>query len=221
MNGLVWLIVNSWRQTGHHLALKDLITVCSIDILLNLIPKPCSFVLHSSFHFFMGPKSDRCLVMPCQSLRHWSLWVKIVTWISLCCSLGVQLTTFDPKTWPLPTGGSNWPFRCLDCWSFCFEIKVLIESMHSMLWARCAFGNFFKAKVLLASVEQCLKPCFWINHFFRRAKLAWNRDLGIFIQFLKNAIHDHYHHRQLKWTSIDCILFLMEALPIVLDDYVD
>ena len=27
---------------------------------------------------------------------------------------GVQLTCFDPKTLPLLTGGSNWPFRCLD-----------------------------------------------------------------------------------------------------------
>ena len=27
---------------------------------------------------------------------------------------GIQLTSFDPKNVTSPTGGSNWPFRCLD-----------------------------------------------------------------------------------------------------------
>ena len=30
------------------------------------------------------------------------------------------------------------------CWSFCFELKVLNESIYSMPWVCCAFGNVFK-----------------------------------------------------------------------------
>ena len=36
-----------------------------------------------------------------------------------------------------------------DCWSFCFDLKVLNESKYSMSWARCAFGNVFLNKVVM------------------------------------------------------------------------
>ena len=29
------------------------------------------------------------------------------------------------------------------CWSYCFELKVLIESKHAMPWVICGFGNVF------------------------------------------------------------------------------
>ena len=46
---------------------------------------------------------------------------------------GVQLTSFGAKTWPLLTGGSNWPFRCLDS----SQIFVIYDDAHHLTTKWC------------------------------------------------------------------------------------
>ena len=59
---------------------------------------------------------------------------------------GVQLTSFGPKTWLLLTGGSNWPFRCLDylvflILSYSASNLALMQNHSADLQLVCNFFN--------------------------------------------------------------------------------
>ena len=62
-------------------------------------------------------------------------FVKILTWISLSCNMGLS-KFFSPNKTKLKVDQKAY-------WSFCFDIKVLNKSGYSMPWVHSAFGNVF------------------------------------------------------------------------------
>ena len=60
------------------------------------------------------------------------VFLKVVTWIRQSCSLHFSLFAKQNQA-------EVWP-RCKACWSFCFDLKILIESTSSMPWVNCAFA---------------------------------------------------------------------------------
>ena len=62
-------------------------------------------------------------------------FVKILTWISISCNMGLS-KFFSPNKTKLKVDQKAY-------WSFCFDIKVLNKSGYSMPWVHCAFGNIF------------------------------------------------------------------------------
>ena len=74
-----------------------------------------------------------------------------------------------------------------DCWSFCFDLKVLNESKYSMSWARCAFGNVFLNKVVMFIVythkhktakhkHQSARRLQWISFLFSKVGIDCHTD---------------------------------------------
>ena len=62
-------------------------------------------------------------------------FVKVLTWISISCNMGLS-KFFLPNKTKLKVDQKAY-------WSFCFDIKVLNKSGYSMPWVHCAFGNIF------------------------------------------------------------------------------
>ena len=94
------------------------------------------------------------------------------------------------------------------CWSFCFELKVLIESKCSMPWVRCAFGNVSFVFVLLDCYrvvrEQLVTCC---------TKLFQNIRCGGFARiywFVRNCLMMHVKDLPsgYNWTYLTSSSFL-------------
>ena len=57
------------------------------------------------------------------------------------------------RAWACLGGQWWWWWWWKSCWSFCFELKLLNESKHSIPWVCCVFGNVFITKQSVANYE--------------------------------------------------------------------
>jgi len=132
-----------------------------------IIALPCKSVTHTS-HYCCLYLTDVTLVCEhawfrqhllydvelncwiCQSwyvdlLKFLRVFVTVLTWICCCCYMNLYKgccmdLLYISISRPLPNK-TKLKFDFKAFWCFCFELKVLIESKHSMPWVCCAFGN--------------------------------------------------------------------------------
>ena len=98
------------------------------------------------------------------------------------------------------------------CWSFCFELKVLIESKCSMPWVRCAFGNVFFVFVLLNCYrvvrEQLVTCC---TKLFQNALCGWFAKIYWFVRNCLMHVTDL--PSGYNWTYLTSSSFLSSPSP--------